>query len=105
MCFSSLLAALVGLSAVDCEAAAGLGPDPVSRTDATEIALPHKEAGYLVQCPRATADCISRAQAICRGRFRVVPPSGHGPRVQALVNLNIVAIDTDNPDRIRFVCE
>jgi hypothetical protein len=105
MCFSSAIAALVGLSAVNCEASPVLGPDPVSRTDAAEISLADKEVGFLIECPQGTADCISRAQAICQGNFRVVPPSGRGPKVQALVNLKIETINTDNPYKIRIVCE
>ena len=105
MCFSSALAAIIGLSAVDCEAARGIGPDPVSHTDALEISLLHKETGVLIKCPQATAACISRAQAICQGRFRVVAPSGRGPRVQALVDLKIEAINTDNPYQIIVFCE
>jgi hypothetical protein len=105
MCFSSMLAAIVGLSAVNCEVAPGLGPDPVSRTDAIEISLPRKETGLLIKCPQGTADCISRAQAICQGRYRVVSPAGRGPKVQALVNLSIEAINADNPYEVRVVCE
>jgi hypothetical protein len=105
MCFSSAFAALIGLSAVNCEAAPGLGSDPVSHTDAVEISLPDKEVGVLIKCPQGTADCISRAQAICRGNFRVVAASGRGPRVQALVNLKIETINTDDPYKLRIVCE
>lgn len=95
MCFSSMFAAIVGLSAVDCEVP-GLGPDPVSRTDAIEISLPRKDTGLLIKCLQGTADCISRAQAICQGRYRVVSPAGRGPKVQALVNLSIEAINANN---------
>jgi hypothetical protein len=105
MCFSSALAALIGLSSVNCEAAPGLGPDPVTHTDAAEISLTEKESGIVIKCPQGTADCISRAQAICQGNFRVVPPSGRGPRVQALVNLKIETINTHDPYKIRIVCE
>ena len=105
MCFSSALAAMIGLSALDCEAARGLGSDPVSHTDAVEIFLPHKETGFLIKCLQATAACISRAQAICQGRFRVVAPSGRRPRVQALVNFKIEVINTDNPYQITVICE
>lgn len=105
MCFSSALAAVIGLSALNCEAARELGPDPVSHTDAIEISLPNKELGFLIKCPQASAACISRAQAICQGNFRVVAPSGRAPKVQALVNLQIATINTDNPFQIRVVCE
>jgi hypothetical protein len=105
MCFSSALAALVGLSAVNCAATPELGPDPISHTNAVETTLPNKQAGFLIECPQGTADCISRAQAICRGNFRVVAPSGRGPRVQALVNLKVETINTDDPHKISISCE
>jgi hypothetical protein len=100
-----MLAAIVGLSAVNCEAARELGPDPISRTEAVAVSLPQNQAGVFIKCPRGTADCLSRAQAVCQGRYRVVPPAGRGPKVQALVDLRIETINTDNPYVLRVVCE
>jgi len=104
MCFPTAIAAMLGLSFVGCDASGDLGPDPLTQTEAITIALPHKERGYLIKCPKSTASCITRAQAICQGRFNVIPPIGRGPKVQALIDLEIRVIDTDNPSEIRIAC-
>jgi hypothetical protein len=104
MCFSTTIAALFGLSFAGCNAFQGLGPDPASQTDAVEISLPKGEYAYLIRCPQSTASCLSRAQAVCQGPFTVIPPAGRGPKVQALVDLEIRAINTDNPYQLIVAC-
>ncbi len=105
MCFSIGIAALIGLSFLSCDASAALGADPTTETMATPIALPEGPTAYRISCPRATAACLSRAEAVCRGRYRVVSPAGRGPRVQALVNLKTALVNTDNPYEITVACE
>ncbi len=104
MCFSTTIAALLGLSFAGCDAYQGLGPDPISNTDASEISLPQRETGYLIRCPQSTAACLSRAQAICQGAFKVIPPAGRGPKVQALIDLEIKVVNTDNPYQVTIAC-
>lgn len=105
MCFSAGLAALFGLSFMPCNASPAPGPDPSTVTDAVPIATPESPVTYRISCPRATASCLGRADALCGGRYKVIPPPGRGPRVQALVNLKVVLVDTDNPYEITVACE
>ncbi|MGJ0507067.1 MAG: hypothetical protein ACR652_08010 [Methylocystis sp.] len=104
MCLSTTFAALLGLSFAGCDAYQGLGPDPVSHTDAVEVSLPQGATAYAIKCPQSMASCLSRAQAICQGPFRVVAPAAHGPRVQALVDLQIRTVETDNSGALTAVC-
>ncbi len=105
MCFSTGIAALFGLSFVSCNALATPGPDPSTDTVAVPIAIRESPVAYRISCPRATASCLSRAEAVCGGRYRLVSPAGRGPRVQALVDLKIAVVDTDNPYEITVACE
>lgn len=104
MCISTTIAALFGLSFAGCNAFQGLGPDLASQTDAVEVSLPKGGTGYMIRCPQSTASCLSRAEALCQGTFKVIRPGGSGPKVQALVDLEIRVVDTDNPYQTIIVC-
>ena len=105
MCLSTTIAALFGLSFAGCNAFQGLGPDPLSQTDAVEVSLSRGGTGYMIRCPQSTASCLSRVQAVCQGPFNVIPPAGRGPKVQALVDLEIRAVNTDNPYQLIVACD
>ncbi len=105
MCFSAGLAALFGLSFMPCNASAAPGSDPSTVTVAVPITTSESAVAYRISCPRATASCLGRADALCGGRYRLIYPKGRGPRVQALVNLKVVLVDTDNPYEITVACE
>jgi hypothetical protein len=105
MCFSTGIATLFGLSFLSCNALSVPGPDPSTDTVAVPVSMKESRAAYRISCPRATASCLSRAEAICGGRYRLVHPAGRAPRVQALVDLKVTVVDTDNPYEITVACE
>ncbi len=104
MCFLATIAAMLGPSVVGCDPFQGLGLDPASHTDAVVVSLPHREQGYFIKCPQSTAACLGRAQAICQGPFRVLPPTGRRPKIQALIDFQIKEVDTSNPSEITVIC-
>ncbi|ARN80308.1 hypothetical protein [Methylocystis bryophila] len=85
--------------------AQGLAYD--SGTDAT--AWPEQAAGggaaFRIECPRKTATCLQRAQALCGGRYLIGGSPQKSPRVQALTDWGRLAvINTDNPSVIHIRC-
>jgi hypothetical protein len=105
MCLPSGLAAMFGLSFIYCNAEPNPGPDPYLNTYASEVFSARDQIiGYKVSCPKSTADCLSRAQAICQGAYEVVDRPMRSPRLQALVNNEIVTINTDNPHELLIKC-
>jgi hypothetical protein len=62
-------------------------------------------AAFRIDCPRATADCLARAQALCGGRYLIGGSPQKSPRVQALTAWGRLAvINTDNPGAIHIRC-
>lgn len=102
--FMSAVSFAFGLILTGC-ASSELGFDPATRTFASEIRLYRSEIGYKITCENGTRFCLQRAEAICAGRYLIAGWPSKSPRVQALLNMRIETVNTDNPSIIKIVCE
>jgi hypothetical protein len=59
---------------------------------------------YRIDCPRATANCLHRAEALCDGRYLIGGSPQNSPRVQALTAWGPAVVNTDNPGVIHIRC-
>ena len=102
------LGAAMGLAAA-LFASDGLAQGPGYEGWADTTVWPERVAGhraaFRIDCPRATADCLARAQALCGGRYWVGGSPQKSPRLQALTDWGRLAvINTDNPGVIHIRC-
>ncbi|MGA9599242.1 MAG: hypothetical protein WBS22_03120 [Methylocystis sp.] len=92
------------LFASDC-LAQGLAYDPWTDTTVWPERVAGREAAFRIDCPRKTAACLQRAQALCGGRYLIGGWPQKSPRVQALTDWGRLAvINTDNPSVIHIRC-
>jgi hypothetical protein len=103
--FMSAVSFAFGLILTGCEASSQLGFDPLTSTVASRIHLFRTEIGYKITCEKGTEFCLQRAEAICGGRYKIAGWPSESPRVQALINMRIVTVNTDNPSIINIVCD
>jgi hypothetical protein len=103
--FMSAVSFAFGLILTGCEASSQLGFDPATSTVASQIRLYRTETGYKITCEKGTRFCLQRAEAICGGRYKIAGWPSKSPRVQALINMQIAAVNTDNPNIIKIVCD
>lgn len=87
-----------------CTASSQLGLDPATGTVASQKRLYGNEMGYEVICDNGMRFCLQRAEAICQGPYRIVDWPSQAPRVQALINFQIVTVNTSSPSLIKIVC-
>ena len=102
--FMSTVSFAFGLLLTGC-ASSQLGFDPATGTFASEIYLYRTEIAYKITCENGTRFCLQRAEAICAGRYLIAGWPSKSPRVQALLNMRIETVNTDNPSIIKIVCD
>jgi len=87
--------AAVGLAAAlfvsDC-LAQGLAYDPWTDTTVWPERVAGGGAAFRIDCPRKTAACLQRAQALCGGRYMIGGSPQKSPRVQALTDWGRLAV-------------
>ncbi len=103
--FMSAVSFAFGLILTGCEASSQLGFDPATSTVASQIRLYRAEMGYKITCEKGTRFCLERAEAICGGSYKIAGWPSKSPRVQALLNMRIETVNTDNPSIINIVCD
>jgi len=97
-----VLAAILALAGC---ASSQLGFDRATGTIASETRIYRNVRGYKIVCDRGMDYCLQRAEAICGGRsYKIAGWPAVSPRVQALVNMQIVTVNTDNSKIIYIVC-
>ena len=102
--FMSAVSFAFGLLLTGC-ASSQLGFDPATGTFASEIYLYRTEIAYKITCENGTRFCLQRAEAICAGRYLIAGWPSKSPRVQALLDMRIETVNTDNPGVIKIVCD
>ncbi len=84
-----IFAAALGLAAVliasDC-LAQDLAYDPWTETTAWPERIAGGGSAFRIDCPRKTATCLQRAQALCGGRYLIGGRPEKSPRVVALTD-------------------
>ncbi len=85
-------------------ASSRLGFEPATGTLAAPTHLYRQTIGYKITCDRGMASCLRRAEAVCGGAYKIAGWPSRSPRVQALVDLRIVTVNTDNPKIIYIAC-
>jgi hypothetical protein len=102
--FAAAMGLAAALLASDC-LAQELAYDPWTGTTAWPERVEGGGAAFRIDCPRKTATCLQRAQALCNGRYLIGGSPEKSPRVVALTDWGrLAAINTDNPNVIHIRC-
>ena len=96
--------AYFGFAALAGCASTQLGYDSWTRTFASPEPARRAQPGYKISCERRAEDCLLRAESLCGGNYALVGNPHVSPRVQALIGMRLVTLNTDNPQLVHIVC-